>query len=447
MRKTKFLLIALTILLAGCVKGQDIHKSSTATMTDTVTVVVPGNTKTPRPPTPINTPTQPLATPTLTLTPTAGVRFPRTECLEVVPKFPQTASRTGSVVFVAPSWGDIPPIKILNLETLEPIFIDYDAAGPGISPDRHWFAFEAERKLMLMDASGGIYEIVDWDEEWYLVEGWLNKNQILISKYPDSPPPSVPPLGVIDIRTKEYREIERNYPGIDYPEGAEEYDTLLSTTNLITFYNPRYPIVAYPGMKTFVLFDLSKKEIVAEVKDENIRPIFPPMWTPNGEYLLLAKEIYPPPGQRGHQEFFLISRDGTVSQITHFNDFHENSEIGGFSLSPDGQKVAFWFRDRAISWDENLYILDLQTLDVVDPCITSVRWDDGSTTGFDPNSPPIWSPDSKALATEVRLPRVDEKGLRVGRPQVLYLDITNGFAVKIAGDVGLIGWLVNQPAK
>ena len=204
-------------------------------------------------------------------------------------------------------------------------------------------------------------------------------------------------------------------------------------------------------MKTFVLFDLSTNEIRAEVKDENLRTISPPQWTPDGAYLLLAKEVYPPPGQKTHQEFYLVSTDGEISQITHFNDSHEYSEIGGFSLSPDGQKVSFWFMDRSLSWEENLYVLDLQSLKIVDTCITSVGWNGGSG----PATPPIWSPDSKAQITWVERYKVEgEPNDFVG--EFVYLDITNDFATRLKveelefaeGDwVTLFGWLVNQPAE
>jgi Tol biopolymer transport system component len=121
-----------------------------------------------------------------------------------------------------------------------------------------------------------------------------------------------------------------------------------------------------------VLWDIDKgKEIARLITMDNYG--YTPIWSQDGTQFIMATKIdsqnpYPPAN-----EFFAVSRDGQVRQLTHFTQQYRKAEIiNNYSISPDGSLVAFWVKvDSSEDDDARLAVLDTATGSVTNYCITA----------------------------------------------------------------------------
>jgi hypothetical protein len=362
--------------------------------------------------------------------------------LDIQSEFTETRLTNGNILFE--SMMETDQVMIVNMETGDQQILDgYKFVSGKQSPNHQWIAINeyGKGKLMLLDANGKLYEVSEWDEKWQWISGWLNEDQLIIGLVDEGDYSRLPPLGLLNIQTKEYREIIRNYPRHTIIDEFEPFLSWYTTT----FFNPTLSLVAYPAYpeddwdKSFILFDLRSNRIITELMDYRTRTIAPPQWTPDGDHLLIAKEDYPgePLPSEDHEEFFLISSEGEIIQLTHFNDYHEFSRIGSFAFSFDGRYVAFWFQEYSISKDEFLYVLDLNTQEVMNTCLSSQRT---------PSVAPVWSPKNYYLIAVLRSYK-DESDPNSVFNSIAYIDVNDGFAVKITEDMWTLGWLYNKPRE
>jgi Tol biopolymer transport system component len=190
-----------------------------------------------------------------------------------------------------------------------------------------------------------------------------------------------------------------------------------------------------------MIYDVPSDEIIAELTEYRGRTTAPPNWSPDGSKLLMVKEaglVYDENNDQ-HEEFFIITNDGEVEQITHFNDSFAQSRIGYFDWSPNGGYVAFWFQNKAITYDEYLSILDMETQEVVTYCLTHDK-----RQGYAP--PPIWSPDGNSIIIKrVRYPDPDDVNSKVR--EIFLINLNQGFAAKLGEAMNPLGWLINKPIE
>jgi hypothetical protein len=133
-------------------------------------------------------------------------------CPNLLSELPESAVFVGSLIM----WGrdNNVPLMVMNLETGEhKIFSDktYGIGAGQLSPNRKWVAFQdtKELKLLLIDANGDLFEVTDWDKNWYRIITWLGDEQLLIWETQE---PNLNPIGILNINAKEYRELGYDYP-------------------------------------------------------------------------------------------------------------------------------------------------------------------------------------------------------------------------------------------
>ncbi len=130
-------------------------------------------------------------------------------------------------------------------------------------------------------------------------------------------------------------------------------------------------------------------------------------------------------------EFYSVSRDGVIRQLTHFMDHFSASKIyNSYSLSPDGQLMAFWIEaGPRIQTGARLAVLNVNTGNVTNYCIEN--------TSPDITVVPIWSPDSKQLLLNLPDPNNDAQRYAV------IVDMANSWAAKIIDNWMPMGWMVS----
>jgi hypothetical protein len=185
------------------------------------------------------------------------------------------------------------------------------------------------------------------------------------------------------------------------------YDSLLRYVVYAKFVNNEYYLV---------LWDRETKQELAKIPDSGFFQHLP-LWLPDGTAFVAA--VTNPDGNN-LSEWFMVSRDGKIRQLTHFG-----GGIGlNASLSPDGHYLAFAGFQHDPFTRMDLIILDLQTLKAVNTCIK-----------FDYPSP-IWSPDSQYLVVQSWDAEKKQSFVAVVNPN-------QGWAVKVSNGIRIIpgGWL------
>src|SRR5262249_34934011 len=135
-----------------------------------------------------------------------------------------------------------------------------------------------------------------------------------------------------------------------------------------------------------------------------------PLWTPDGKQFIIATNLDTTHPLASAQEFFAVSRDGEIRQLTHFMDYYQEIEIlDDYSLSPNGKLLAFWIRAKPSQFDNpRLAVLNIETGEVTNYCIKGDPFPDN---GVYPDIP-AWSPDGTQLLVISRPPE-DTKTRRV----------------------------------
>jgi hypothetical protein len=348
------------------------------------------------------------------------------QCLEVAPKLPP----------------DVQPQGMLVLEEEHSFLLDLTTGlktsltdGKGrfkASPDGKWLAsryVDDDNNLWLsVDMPNGKREkLFPWDDDWFLLGGWLDNNHVWISHYEETL------LTVINPFSGEHQEVIPDFPGIETASQLGERFALGASTVL---YDSSMNLAVYPrleedGYVYVVLWDRQTNHILAKVKDISKSFSYHPIWS------LDQKEVYVAVANRRNSpdnvtdNIFGLGQDGRVRQLTNFEDFYDGAYIGKMALSPDGEKIAFWVALYPSSYkDQQLVVLDLETQQVINYCVSGSYLSDAPS--------PVWSLDSRYLAVQNRYePNV---------ARILLVDTQQEWVLQIAElmpDGWPAGWLVS----
>jgi Tol biopolymer transport system component len=170
-------------------------------------------------------------------------------------------------------------------------------------------------------------------------------------------------------------------------------------------YSPDLKFVIYPadyqGIKISILLSIQNQKVVwygwpGSDLGFLINPLAdfanPPIWRPDSSGIILDRTD----DKTGIRNFYNLSIDGQVSQLTHLEQIFPSSNyvLSSPTISPDGRYLAFVVTQDAQTFpsrNSSLWILDLKTGTILNPCITLANG-----AGY-PNFP-VWSPDSNAIA-------------------------------------------------
>ena len=212
-----------------------------------------------------------------------------------------------------------------------------------VSKDYHYFAYEsvspAGKQIVIADSTGKTIKTIPWDTSWRNSMGWLNQDKFMISKLAGEGKSDS--IVIYNLITDEIKELPAPADQIVTLGGASPWNEFATS---LTIYNnelSRSVYLDYREYPSLVLIDVKTGKEIGSAPTEYR---YPPQWLPDGSKFIFISS----PGVKSKdddpKELFSMDRDGKVEQITHFNDQYPDQKvrIKYVSISPDGDKVAFW---------------------------------------------------------------------------------------------------------
>lgn len=312
--------------------------------------------------------------------------------------------------------------------------------GFSVSPDHNWLVHSAltydgtSQRITVMDVKGKIIRNVVDADGWLDPISWLDEEHIAIStlNYSKDGPPF--PTLIYNPFTKDVKFLQPDYPNI-YWWNLPYWESTL------TSYDPSASLVLYPIMgyanieEGVVLWDVNNHWQVNLLPISSPSYVHKPIWSADGQKFLLGVVM------KDHQtpELYIGNRDGTLQQLTRFEDLVTTGHLTSFtfsnySWSSDNRYIAFWYKIDEQDTSQ-LAILDTKTSQVGNLCVTdSNKSASGITT-------PIWSPDdAKILVTGFI-----NKDIPTDQYHAILIDIEKDYMVEIAENLIPEGWLGNKP--
>ena len=424
MAKRFLLLLWSFFILASCRIGNSVIAVSTITPIPSFTSTI--------------TPTVTL-TPTHTGTPTVSAEVMQYQCLEIADYLPAKHPLKGVIVY-----NDDHNLYayLSNEETGDFYFFPREEGDRllsfDVSPDGKYLMYyhhevrtQEDRTIIITADGKPIWSEVVSDYSWQ----WFDNQRLKRGMVSEN---GVHTLLLLNPFTGERQSFPADFPS------SEMYSENFFMAWIHAFspiYDPTLTRVVYGSgfhdstnliHPTITLWDTEANQKVWEI--ETIDWGDTPVWTPDGKRFLMAGNLDPQKTRDFADEFFAISRDGELRQLTHFMDYYHEVDIkDSYSLSPNGKLLAFWITAKPTQFDNaRLAVLNIETGEVVNYCINGDPFADNA---MEPSSP-VWSPDSSQLLVISR-PLQDTKERRV-----VVIDVINNYSAKINGDMEPVGWML-----
>jgi hypothetical protein len=362
-------------------------------------------------------------------------------CISVDQSFPVNTEIPWNLLFMQER-----SIYILDPEDgtrmLVPYFSEKESDGShkysydfSISPDGNWVAYQdTSRTKLYVEPADTLLTNQDQDRTvWenpisFWLSRWLDNDFVLVN-YWKSQGDTFITSAFLNPFTGEIHEFLLddlpNYKD-DKAGGAVMVTHYFNSGDLVP--DPTMKRILYPEIwndnNYNTLWDIETKSPLARVK--YIIDLFnDPLWLQDGSNVVLkstVKDLW--------EEWFLVTANGDVRQITQFSDiFLEHNYLLSLpSRSKDGHFMEFRFSTYEQS--ENIakyFVLDLKTNVLEGYCIPS-RFHQNTSLDF-----PVWSPDSKYII----IPNTDMylKG------EIFLVDVDARAVYQIAEDLEVIGWI------
>lgn len=319
----------------------------------------------------------------------------------------------------------------IYLETIQNIPPEFGCLST--SPDGRWLAYcqlssdSPTGQWLIVQSPNGqeVYNApMDMNAIYFDSYLWLDNQNLIFPLVESNRRPQAYSMLVINPFVGEIFYLNSDYPSLSLPLGGNRMS--LGYSDLV--YDPSLDLVIFPSWTEdsyIVLWNRQSSSILSKIKGDVGKY---PRWEPGAGYFAVPLRVSVD-NENEIEEWFLITREGEVEQVTHFGEYFTNSEIGSASnWSSDGQKLAFWLD---VSPSEcpglNLAILDLVTTMVENTCIP------GSA---DHALPPIWSLDNQYIIV-YNVSNDPSQAIIINVSRSSYYDVTS-----IAGGSRPIGWLV-----
>lgn len=307
-----------------------------------------------------------------------------------------------------------------------------------VSPDGKWLAYQdpSFSKLFVeptetLLTNDDVDRIV-WDKEYqFHVQRWVDNDTVLIIYPPREGGTFFPTVFLNPFTGEEYGFFLETMPNyLDYKYGGAAYVThYLHSGELAP--DPTMKKVVYPekrnGETYNTLWDIKNEEPLARLR---YLPgyVNDPLWAQDGDDVLLLSYIQHQKEPR-FEEWFLVTSNGVVKQITRFGDILQDYEyyLSNASRSWDGRFLVFQLRYNFRQPDEIIkyILLDLKANTLEGYCI--ILNSENSSFGS-----PVWSPDSRYFIIDTD---------RNTKQDIVMVDVENKKAYQIARDWYIIGWI------
>lgn len=455
---TLTIIFFVAILMTGCLAEVEDDGSTHATAPINATATGYSASPTHPPSTPSTVTTTQTPTPTQlpaeteTPTPSPTTMIPRYQCLDIV--LDDTTAISSHGVWVLNTEGNNGALLISASNESTPVHLPWQEGDHlsefDISPDRtrllyeHYMATTRHATMVIVNAAGEMvwsHPDVDEGNPW----GWFDNERLfnLVTQEDD-----VPYLILLNYATGERQEVRANYPGYTLPF-LLEYAFIQEWNQPSAIYDPNLTRVVYGGCTPdcahgypVILWDLVNDQEITRLLTMDFFGSYP-MWLPDNNHFLIAANLDSSIPLAPSNEFYLVSRDGNIDQLTNLMENHLEVEINpSISLSPNGRYVAFWLRLQSDYYDYRLAVLDIETSQVTNYCLPGETFH--NTQGLKNNNyrsyyveTPVWSPDSTQLIIVQRDP--EDRSIRWD----VLIDLQNEMAIKIGEELDPVGWMIS----
>lgn len=436
MLKIPSMVIWVVILsLVGCISEFRLEMESTPT--DTMSVPQPSSS-TPIPVTLTHT-DFPTPSTTASLTPSVTqTQRPTATPIPVVEQYfvdiealPTNGHFDGALV-VREIKGKYQLLNLSNMETrllsgINPFVPSYSTLL--ISPNREQLVYQdlglSEDQLYIITAEGNLVaDGLQSNKRWEIIN-WLNNHQLAMIEFPRKDGL----ITIFDSTTSEWNEIHPIFPAVS--ENGKILGIDWDTVSQFVFYNPALTrVVMLRSQKdqlqntynpyTYELWNAKTGENLWERSNVGLfasRPI----WSPDGEEFAVIFDR----ARTDYGALFLVRRDGQEIWMV-------DRVAGDLSWSPDGKKIATWWRgpiDADVTYHNPLVIVDVNNQDLSIYLFDDFR----SVTSA---QYPIWSPDGRYIAYNESLD--DDTNNRI-----IILDTVEKKAYEITRDFYVLGWMAS----
>jgi hypothetical protein len=295
--------------------------------------------------------------------------------------------------------------------------------------------------MVIATADGQSQIEIPWGEKWQYILGWTHDQRLIITY--DDP----------DLRAQEKWNSVFAFLIYDPFSGEEEllhpvFPDRLVNTILPSWdgwagnvYDPTLTRAVVPRILgdednpyTLALWDITSQELISSLEDVFYESVFysdlapQPFWSDDGASFAFVGKLFD--NEKIEFELFQVSRDGKVEQLTNLTSIYQASSWRNI-WSPDSSKIAMLVDLHPETEGYNVLILNLETSEIVDSCI-SIR---GNISKSELIPPLIWSPDGQQYLVK---DWIDDSS-----SQIILVDTKQGFAAKIAENVDLNGWMIS----
>lgn len=317
-------------------------------------------------------------------------------------------------------------------DRLEVSLIEADAAiGYYVSPDGKWLAYQdgANTNTYVESTQNfiekGTHKQIKWGNYPHLLTGWVSNDRLMISRKP-SPTTFLSTVILNPFSGELHEYFLEDYPNYKYFKANGIGAFMFGHSNLMP--DPDLTRIVYPEViddqAYITLWDIEKKVAIGKLKGFYEDIYNDPLWASDGSDFLILNL-----GSTYNLEWFQVSKNGLVEQITDFNNILDSlPHFSSASRSRNGDY--FTFRIEYMLDDKTsakYLVLNLRSNPSKGICINSIPM-----RGSEFHSP-VWSPDSRYLAIS------NTKDNTVG--DLILVDMLSAKAYLVGKDVYAIGWI------
>jgi hypothetical protein len=299
-----------------------------------------------------------------------------------------------------------------------------------VSPDGKWLAYpDITRKKVFFESvetlvtNRGTDRIIVEKEHKIFIQGWINNDTVLVL-YPPSEEGGFFPTVTLNPFTGE----EHVFLLEEMPDFLDFHFSNASNYMIGEVVpDPALKRLIYPSQGVDelgianTLWDIENEKPLANIKFL-IGKSNDPLWSQDGSDVVLMG-----PNQDDREEWFLITSNGIIRQITNFSDIFQDSPYYIYSpnRSGDGEYLFFQFIYNEPNKIAKYVLLNIKKNENEGFCINlndnaRLKWS-------------IWTPDSKFLIIISQVINENEKNILI--------DVENEKAYTFAEDMRVFGWV------